>query len=83
LALYGGCVAGASQIAELESMLHAAGFEQVGNTPKDVSRAFTRDWAPGSVIVSASMQKASGSATGGLLYLLPRITSASRYPAFS
>ena len=28
-------------------MLRVAGFEQVSITPKDASRAFIRDWAPG------------------------------------
>ena len=60
LALYTGCMAGASQIAELESMLHAAGFAQVGISPKDASRTFIRDWAPGSrieeFVVSANIE---------------------------
>ena len=60
LALYTGCMAGASQITELESMLHAAGFVQVGITPKDASRTFIRDWAPGSkieeLVVSANIE---------------------------
>ena len=60
LALYTGCMAGASQITELESMLHAAGFEQVGITPKDASRSFIRDWAPGTrieeLVVSANIE---------------------------
>jgi SAM-dependent methyltransferase len=60
LALYTGCMAGASQIAELESMLHAAGFEQVSITPKDASRTFIRDWAPGTrieeLVVSANIE---------------------------
>ncbi len=46
LALYAGCMAGASLIAELESMLHAAGFERISVTPKDASREFIRNWAP-------------------------------------
>lgn len=60
LALYTGCMAGASLVAELESMLHAAGFEQVSITPKDASREFIRDWAPGSriedYVVSANIE---------------------------
>ncbi|MDD5241841.1 MAG: arsenite methyltransferase [Sulfuricella sp.] len=47
LALYTGCMAGASLIGELEAMMRSAGFEQVSVTPKDASRAFIRDWAPG------------------------------------
>lgn len=60
LALYTGCMAGASQISELESMLHAAGFVQISITPKDASRDFIRDWAPGSkieeLVVSANIE---------------------------
>jgi len=60
LALYTGCMAGASLIAALESMLRAAGFERVSISPKDASRAFIRDWAPGSKIeefvVSANIE---------------------------
>lgn len=50
LALYTGCMAGATPIHELEAMLHMAGFEQVSITPKDASRDFIRHWAPGSKI---------------------------------
>jgi SAM-dependent methyltransferase len=60
LALYTGCMAGASPIAELDAMLKAAGFERVSIAPKDESRAFIRDWAPGKKIedfvVSASIE---------------------------
>ena len=47
LALYTGCMAGASRIDEVEAMLSAAGFVEVRVTPKDESREFIRDWAPG------------------------------------
>lgn len=60
LALYTGCMAGASLVADLESMLHAAGFAQISISPKDASRAFIRDWAPGSrieeFVVSANIE---------------------------
>lgn len=60
LALYTGCMAGASLVTELESMLHAAGFEHISITPKDASREFIRDWAPESKIedfvVSANIE---------------------------
>ncbi|MGA7801693.1 MAG: arsenite methyltransferase [Gammaproteobacteria bacterium] len=46
-ALYAGCMAGASQIAELEVMLAVAGFRDIRIEPKDESREFIRDWAPG------------------------------------
>ncbi|MDZ7802697.1 arsenite methyltransferase [Thiohalophilus sp.] len=47
LALYTGCMAGASSIDELERTLREAGFEAVRIAPKDESREFIRDWAPG------------------------------------
>lgn len=47
LALYTGCMAGASSVGELEAMLQEAGFEDIRITPKDESREFIRDWAPG------------------------------------
>lgn len=60
LALYTGCMAGASLIGELEAMLHAAGFERISITPKDASRDFIRDWAPGrkieEFVVSANIE---------------------------
>jgi hypothetical protein len=39
---------GASLIEDLDTMLRAAGFTQIRITPKDESREFIRDWAPGS-----------------------------------
>src|SRR5574340_702964 len=60
LALYAGCMSGASLIAELESMLHEAGFERISITPKDGSREFIRDWAPGrkieDFVISANIE---------------------------
>lgn len=47
LALYSGCMAGASLIDELEDILNEAGFSDIRITPKDESREFIRDWAPG------------------------------------
>ncbi len=47
LALYSGCMAGASQIFELQAMLEANGFEQITIAPKDESKDFIKDWAPG------------------------------------
>ncbi len=47
LTLYSGCMAGASQVGELQSILEEQGFEQVSITPKDESKAFISDWAPG------------------------------------
>ncbi|MDQ7073865.1 MAG: arsenite methyltransferase [Gammaproteobacteria bacterium] len=45
--LYSGCMAGASQVNLLEEMIKAAGFEQVRIAPKDNSKEFIKDWAPG------------------------------------
>ncbi|WP_303906340.1 arsenite methyltransferase [Thiohalomonas denitrificans] len=60
LALYTGCIAGASPVGELEVMLRDAGFEAIRIAPKDESRAFIRDWAPGrgveAYIASASIE---------------------------
>jgi len=47
LQLYSGCMAGASQVSELEAMLADAGFENIRIAPKDESRDFIKDWAPG------------------------------------
>ncbi|MBL1352372.1 MAG: arsenite methyltransferase [Zetaproteobacteria bacterium] len=45
--LYAGCMAGASLVDDLIAMIQAAGFENVVVEPKDETRAFIRDWAPG------------------------------------
>jgi arsenite methyltransferase len=45
--LHAGCMAGASLIDELEMMMGEAGFENIRIVPKDESREFIRDWAPG------------------------------------
>lgn len=46
LALYTGCMAGASLIEELERMLKKAGLGEIRIQPKDESRQFIREWAP-------------------------------------
>jgi arsenite methyltransferase len=60
LALYTGCMAGASRIDEVEEMLSAAGFVEVRVTPKVESHEFIRDWAPGrpvtDYVVSANIE---------------------------
>lgn len=60
LAMHTGCIAGASFIPELEAMLKRAGFTGLRISPKDESRAFIRDWAPGSkvedYVVSATIE---------------------------
>ncbi len=57
---YTGCMAGASQIADLEVMLREAGFTEIRIAPKDTSRAFIREWLPGKKVedylVSATIE---------------------------
>jgi SAM-dependent methyltransferase len=45
--LYAGCIAGAPLLDDLHEMLRAAGFRNIRVTPKDESREFIKDWAPG------------------------------------
>ncbi len=60
MSLYTGCMAGASSIDELESMLHRIGFEGIDIRSKDESKEFIRDWAPGhrieDYVVSATIE---------------------------
>ena len=46
--LYSACVSGASTIDELKTLLSEAGFSHIRIQPKDESRDFIKDWAPGS-----------------------------------
>lgn len=50
MALLTGCMAGASLISDLEEMLHDAGFQHVRIAPKEQSRSFIREWAPGTPV---------------------------------
>ncbi len=45
--LHAGCMAGASMIEDLETMMKEAGFADIKILPKDESRDFIKDWAPG------------------------------------
>jgi hypothetical protein len=45
--LYAGCMAGASLIDDLEAYMQNAGFKEIKITPKDDSKDFIKDWAPG------------------------------------
>ncbi len=60
MALFTGCMSGASSIIDIESMLIDAGFEDIAIKPKDDSRDFIRNWAPDSKIedyvVSATIE---------------------------
>ena len=57
---YTGCMAGASQITDLQRMLEASGFENIKIGPKDSSRSFIREWFPGKrvedYLVSATIE---------------------------
>jgi arsenite methyltransferase len=47
VALYTACVAGAASVAELTAMLGQAGFVAIRIAPKDASREYISQWAPG------------------------------------
>lgn len=47
LALHSACVSGASLIANLKKAMSDAGFENIAIVPKDESKDFIKDWAPG------------------------------------
>lgn len=50
MALFTGCVSGASSIPEIENMLKHAGFGEIEIKPKDESREFIRNWVADSNI---------------------------------
>lgn len=58
--LVAGCMGNASHIDDLAAMIEEAGFEAVKIEPKDESREFIRDWAPGrgveEYVVSATIE---------------------------
>lgn len=60
MALYTGCMAGASMLSEVESMLQMSGFTGIRITPRNESKTFMRDWAPGmditEYVVSATIE---------------------------
>ena len=60
IALFTGCMSGASSIAEIEIMLKDAGIEAIAIKPKNESRSFIQKWAPDSKIedyvVSATIE---------------------------
>ncbi len=59
-AAYTGCMAGASQVTDLQRMIEASGFENIEIAPKDSSRSFIREWLPGKrvedYLVSATIE---------------------------
>lgn len=60
LQLYSGCMAGAAYIDELVQMLADSGFTDIRIAPKDESKEFIKDWAPGrgveEYVVSATIE---------------------------
>ena len=60
LALYSGCMAGAVQVEELAAMMAETGFINISITPKDESKEFIKDWAPGKgveeYVISANIE---------------------------
>lgn len=58
--LIAGCMGNASLIEELQQMMAEAGFESIRIEPKDESKDFIRDWAPGrgveDYVVSATIE---------------------------
>ena len=60
MALYAGCVAGVSLIAEIESILQTIGYDAILITQRDESKSFIKDWAPGEditdYVVSATIE---------------------------
>ena len=58
--LHSACIAGASKINDLETMLLEVGFTKIHIEPKDSSKAFIKTWAPGSnlgdYLVSAAIK---------------------------
>lgn len=60
MTLFTGCMSGASSITDIEKMLKDVGFEDIAIKPKDESREFIRNWAPGrkieDYVVSATIE---------------------------
>lgn len=48
LALFAGCLAGATLISDLDKYLKSCGFVDIKITPKDESKEFIKEWAPNS-----------------------------------
>lgn len=58
--LIAGCIGNAALLDDLQQWIEAAGFQDVRIAPKDSSREFIRDWAPGrgveDYVVSATIE---------------------------
>jgi len=63
-----GCAGGAAPVGELERMLSEAGFAEIAVRPRPESRAFIKDWMPGSgveeYIASATIEAIKPAAVG-------------------
>jgi SAM-dependent methyltransferase len=70
LAAYTGCISGAALIADLETMMRAAGFTEIRVDLKGDSRALISGWAPGATaedyVASALIQAVKPRASGRL-----------------
>jgi arsenite methyltransferase len=66
MVFYTGCIAGASSIQTIESILNKIGFDNIQIKPKAESKTFIRNWMPGTKIedyvVSASIEAVKPSA---------------------
>jgi SAM-dependent methyltransferase len=66
MSMYTGCMAGASTLPEMHQLLENAGFIHIEIQPKDESRSFIREWAPGrnieDYVVSATIEAVKPSA---------------------
>jgi arsenite methyltransferase len=48
IALYSGCISGASSIPDIQKMLEESGFINISIQSKDESKDFIKDWVPNS-----------------------------------
>jgi SAM-dependent methyltransferase len=64
---YAGCVSGAALVADVEGMLHGAGFENVRVDLKNDSAALLQSWSPGAetMVASALIRGSKPRAAGG------------------
>ena len=58
--MYSCCVSGALQVDELKGILEDVGFIDIRINPKDESRTFITNWAPGTpiedIVLSATIE---------------------------
>jgi len=47
IALYAGCMAGASSVQEIDSMLRGCGFKDIRINLNEQSQALIKEWFPG------------------------------------